>query len=818
MSAISLQLKVPDVWQQEAIRALQAGRDVVVAAPTGAGKTYIFELLIENGFTGQAVYTVPTRALANDKLLEWQAHQWNVGITTGDRADNTAAPVVVATLETRKWQLLRGEGPALLVIDEYQMLGDRERGVNYELAIACAPARTRLLLLSGSVGNAAAVAAWLQQLGRNVQLVESHERPVPLEEVQIDALPDRLPEMIRGFWPRAIGRALNAGMAPLLAFAPRRRAAEDLAFELARNLPEDDPLLLTPEQQRLAGAGLARLLRARIAYHHSGLDYRQRAGLIEPLAKAGQLRVVVATMGLAAGINFSMRSVLVTDRAYRSGDHTHLVRPDELLQMFGRAGRRGLDKIGFILTCPGKPRLNEARPLQLRRCERTDWPSLLAVMDHAARAGRDPARAARALCDRLFSGAPVRLGLADFRRSGPAPSGADGALLRQTATEIQNPDEQWERRRAPQACVLGEAWIFDRDRWLPALAHPGCLADVAFGTLCRLPTAAGLRYGRELPVARFGRDSREGELVLTRGIVQALKSAQESLPRKQRRDLRRTGWTLDALERRVLPQLELSSRGGRVHDLKVRNDTLYARFAYDTAMVQAWVDGAGRALVNPPEREVVHETDLSVWKPAASAPEPRAMSAAEAWYRLGLIDTTGRPTRRGRIFSFFNHGEGFAIATALEDSSYPVTELILHLANLRAGHRFANHEAASGRLGMTCRAASREASYPGILRRGLPEAYGDGAAEVLFFSQGRMPRGGADDLELRPGDIERARLEWRSLLHHIAASPPIEWDRWLALRQEALRQLDSLPAPASFSSCPPLTAAQRKRHKSFLRF
>jgi replicative superfamily II helicase len=93
-------LVIPDLWQQDAVRALQQGKDVVVQAPTGSGKTYIFELLYPNLKT-QAVFTVPTRALANDKLSEWRARGWDVGISTGDVALNLDAKVVVATLETQ---------------------------------------------------------------------------------------------------------------------------------------------------------------------------------------------------------------------------------------------------------------------------------------------------------------------------------------------------------------------------------------------------------------------------------------------------------------------------------------------------------------------------------------------------------------------------------------------------------------------------------------------------------------------------------------------------------------------------------------------
>src|SRR5437016_5265104 len=100
MSSIGAGLVIPDLWQQEAVRALQQGKDVVVQAPTGSGKTYIFELLYPNLKT-QAVFTVPTRALANDKLSEWRARGWDVGISTGDVALNLDAKVVVRSEERR---------------------------------------------------------------------------------------------------------------------------------------------------------------------------------------------------------------------------------------------------------------------------------------------------------------------------------------------------------------------------------------------------------------------------------------------------------------------------------------------------------------------------------------------------------------------------------------------------------------------------------------------------------------------------------------------------------------------------------------------
>src|SRR5882762_5043913 len=249
------QVTVPDLWQQEAVTALRDGKDVVVQAPTGAGKTLIFELWSNQGRNrGQAIYTVPTRALANDKLAEWRARGWDVGIATGDLAENLTAPVLVATLETQKNRLMQGQGPALLVVDEYQMLGDPDRGLNYELALALAPVQTQLLLLSGSVSNPQDVVKWLTRLGRKAVLVRHEERPVPLEEVHESSLSFHLPSDIKGYWPRLLAKALAENLGPILVFAPRRQATESLAAEVARYLPTPNPLSLRLEQKQLLGA------------------------------------------------------------------------------------------------------------------------------------------------------------------------------------------------------------------------------------------------------------------------------------------------------------------------------------------------------------------------------------------------------------------------------------------------------------------------------------------------------------------------------------------------------------------------------------
>ncbi len=822
MEDLDIALKIPDLWQQEALRHLQAGRDVVVHAPTGAGKTYIFELLGQTGWRKPAVFTVPTRALANDKLYEWRSAGWNVGIATGDVADNLDAPVVVATLETQKGRFLRGEGPGLLVVDEYQMLADPVRGMNYELIIALANRGTQLLLLSGSVGNPDKAVQWLRAIGRDAVLVSHTQRPVPQEEIDLEALPDRVPAGVRGFWPRLIARALMAELGPMLVFAPRRRAAEELAGKLAAALPLDDMLTLTPEQKALAGDQLGRLLRHRIAFHHSGLNYMQRAGIVEPLAKAGQLRVVVATTGLAAGINFSMRSVLVTDREYVTGQGPRMVRPDELLQMFGRAGRRGLDEKGFVLVAPAKPRLLEARPLALKRANPLDWPSLLAFMREAVKKGESPALAAAGLAKRLFTEHAPELGIEKFLRKPPTPSPTTATAghapqngSSQKIVEMMNSVGQWERRRPQVKVKLGDALAYEEGAWKPALAFPQALAGVEVGNLCRLP-GKDAPYGRQVALAIFPKEAGRGKVTLVKWIHKSLsqhwRQTQPKAPPPSRY------WELAAIEKQLVPLLPQFTSGGRPVEIVEHNGLISARLDYSQAEVFARVDSLGKALLNPPKREV--ETASGDFAQMAGLKDTLTDAGiAETWHRLGLIDERAHPTRRGVIFSFFNHGEGLAVAAALEDENYTPAEIVRDLANLRAGRRFEAMDHARGKLGSLCRLTYQGMTCAGYLDRGVPAEYGEGAAEVI-----QRVRANPNALEqfvndtLRPGDIERAYLEWRSLLNHVIHAPDYEWTRWRELKAAAAAQLQKLGPPAPLVAPPPLTHEQRLRHSSRLKF
>jgi superfamily II DNA/RNA helicase len=813
------QVLVPDLWQQQAVAALRAGRDVVVQAPTGAGKTLIFELWSNQGKPrGRAIYTVPTRALANDKLAEWRARGWDVGIATGDLAENLAAPILVATLETQKNRLIHDDGPDLLVVDEYQMIADPDRGLNYELAIALAPPRTRLLLLSGSVANPEDVARWLRRLGRDAVVIRTDHRPVPLEEVHAASLSFAVPAEIRGYWPRLVAKALAEGLGPLLIFAPRRQAAEALAEELARQLPCPHPLTLSPLQRRLVGEHLARLLKARVAFHHSGLSYGARAGVIEPLAKAGQLRVVVATMGLAAGINFSLRSVALAGDSYRRDLAEQPLRPDELLQMFGRAGRRGIDDTGYLLVSANEIRLLDAHALHLTRNGMVDWAALLGLMAAADARGEDPLPAAARVQERLFTSKPIPLGIEFCLQHPEAPCGlkTDAERARRVRTrlrEICNSRGEWERQPPLREVPLRDLWIVEPNTPPPAgdtanapaprlrraLSEPRALEKIGTGELCRVGEQDGLPvYGRSITLA----ERLPGDRVRLAKWLRRL-----------------TNWhgrqaDLATWRAQILPRVHaaLATRHTPVLQVLETPEKILARVSLAELTLKAPVDRYGVALWRPPAREVEPPECARCDLASRCRQLSPASGTAALWRRLGLVDAAGRPTRRGRLVSFFSQSDGLAIAAALEDPTYPIEELAYDLANLDAGFRFAGDDNRwGGRLAVACHQAYGLQTIPGYLENGLPPKYGAGA-EVIVAAVHRDPaarHAWAGEL-LGPGDIDRAIIEWRSLLRQIAHAPALDWPRWQALQERARAILQETTSP-TLTDLPPLEPHQTRR-------
>ena len=262
---------------------------------------------------------------------------------------------------------------------------------------------------------------------------------------------------------------------------------------------------LTGEQKKILGKELIGLIKRRVAYHHSGLDYLQRAGVIEPLAKRGQLQVVVATTGLGAESIFRCVQYLLPIASIED-DRILQLRPDELLQMFGRAGRRGFDDRGFVIVAPKQARLADARPLKLTRSTSLDWPNIIGVILQAKRMKQDHIQAARDLARKLFSEDRIRLGLgdslghlSDYITANASQPAEDEDSQRDQVVEMRNSAGLWERRGGKCQAKLGEALILSKGEWAKALTLPDTLSKVRVGNPCRFGNKKD-RDGREIPI------------------------------------------------------------------------------------------------------------------------------------------------------------------------------------------------------------------------------------------------------------------------------------------------------------------------------
>ena len=272
--AVHQSLTIPDLWQQDAVRALREGRDVVVHAPTGAGKTYIFELFLP---------ALKARPSSPCRPARWPT----TSSPNGRRAAGTWAspPATWRCGSTRRsssprWRRRKGKflqrrGPRLLVVDEYQMIADPVRGVNYELALALAPPETQLLLLSGSVANPQDVVAWLRRIGRDAVLVSHAERPVPLEEVDLGICRTRRRPNVRGRWPRLDRQRAARRSRPDPALRPAPQCRRGTGARTGRRAARRTPAAPHPRAAATRRpAARASCSRARVAFHHSGPQLR----------------------------------------------------------------------------------------------------------------------------------------------------------------------------------------------------------------------------------------------------------------------------------------------------------------------------------------------------------------------------------------------------------------------------------------------------------------------------------------------------------------------------------------------------------------
>ena len=385
-----------DEFQYKAIAALNAGRSVVVCAPTGSGKTLIGEYAIYRALHqgGRVFYTTPLKALSNQKWRDFsnQFGADEVGLLTGDVSINRDAPILVMTTEIFRNMLYGtpiGEvgtslvGVQAVVLDECHYMNDRQRGTVWEESIIYCPHEIQLVALSATVANSQQLTDWIDQVHGPTELIYSEYRPIPLDFYfgnpkgifpllnenktkinqrlkpkggQIKPSPGNRPESPT--LPFVLNQLRERDMLPAIYFIFSRRGCDQAVSEVSSmslvspaeaqqlKIRIDDYLNRYPEAARV---GQVEPLYRGIAAHHAGILPAWK-GLVEELFQDGLIKVVFATETLAAGINMPARTTVISTLSKRTDRGHRLLTPSEFLQMAGRAGRRGMDERGYVVT------------------------------------------------------------------------------------------------------------------------------------------------------------------------------------------------------------------------------------------------------------------------------------------------------------------------------------------------------------------------------------------------------------------------------------------------------------------------------------
>ncbi|HEV2760325.1 MAG TPA: DEAD/DEAH box helicase [Acidimicrobiales bacterium] len=398
-----------DDFQLEALDALDAGRSVLVAAPTGSGKTVVAEYAVAKALAegGKTFYTTPLKALSNQKFgdLARRHGPEKVGLLTGDNSINGDAPVVVMTTEVLRNMIYAAssalDGLRYVVLDEVHYLQDRYRGPVWEEVIIHTPPEVDLVCLSATVSNAEEFAEWIQTVRGATTAVIEEKRPVTLNHLYMvgDREADELrllPTFVDGKpnpaamrlesrpahpgdrWrasPRArlhtprraevIDRLWDEGMLPAIYFIFSRAACDDAVKQcldsgLRLTTPEEASAVRAIAEARtenLSEADLTVLgygrwlaaLEAGLAAHHAGMvpPFKET---VEACFSAGLVKAVFATETLALGINMPARSVVIEKLSKFTGERHEFLTPGEYTQLTGRAGRRGIDDIGYAVV------------------------------------------------------------------------------------------------------------------------------------------------------------------------------------------------------------------------------------------------------------------------------------------------------------------------------------------------------------------------------------------------------------------------------------------------------------------------------------
>ena len=336
--------------QEEAVLELLAGNHVVLATPTGSGKSLVGTAAHAAALARgeRSVYTAPIKALVSEKFfaLARDFGPDNVGMVTGDASVNPGAPIIACTAEILAHRALRQGADVdvgLVVADEFHFYADPQRGWAWQVPLL-ELTNVQFLLMSATLGPTRRFTDDLEaRTGRPAVTVAGSERPVPLiTEYRETPLHESVDELLR------------SDRAPVYIVHFTQQAAAEKAQDLCSLdvLTKDEKAAVRAEVGGFRfdtpiGKDLRRFIGHGIGLHHAGLLPRYRL-LMEKLAQAGLLKMICGTDTLGVGVNVPIRTVLFTQLCKYDGTTTRLLSNREFQQVAGRAGRRGFDDEGHV--------------------------------------------------------------------------------------------------------------------------------------------------------------------------------------------------------------------------------------------------------------------------------------------------------------------------------------------------------------------------------------------------------------------------------------------------------------------------------------
>lgn len=390
-----------DDFQKEACEIIDNGESVVVCAPTGAGKTVIAQHAINNALKQgcRIFYTTPLKALSNQKFYDFceQYGADKVGLLTGDTSINRGAQIVIMTTEVFRNMLYGTNFGAVadnlknvryVVLDEVHYMNDEQRGTVWEESIIYCPTNIQIIALSATVANCDELTNWINTVHSKTKLVNTNFRPVPLRFFYFDSsqpykllpllTPDgklnnkikpEKPQWARGkdkrkktYVKQIIQNLADNDMLPAIYFTFSRKKCDEqmekcsgLGLNTRKEQEEIKAFIeeFIAENPHLYGNKHIEYLIQGVASHHAGLLPAWK-NLVEKLFQKGLIKVVFATETLAAGINMPARSTVISSTSKRTDSGHRMLTANEFLQMSGRAGRRGMDEVGYV-TVVGTP-------------------------------------------------------------------------------------------------------------------------------------------------------------------------------------------------------------------------------------------------------------------------------------------------------------------------------------------------------------------------------------------------------------------------------------------------------------------------------